>query len=63
MSGTIGITRDTSQVMIEPIAPEEFLIEAQRKVDDGHANSVAHQTRKTLSELREMGFRRTSWKT
>ena len=30
-SGTIGITRDASQVVIEPVAPEEFLIEQQAK--------------------------------
>ena len=35
VSGTIAITRDTSQVVIEPVAPEEFLIEQQAKVDDG----------------------------
>lgn len=55
ISGAIGITRDTSQVIIEPIAPEEFLIEAQAK-SMMDAKFCAHQTRKTLSELREMGF-------
>ena len=55
VSGVIGITRDTSQVVIEPVAPEEFLIEQQAKsIMD--AKFCAHQTRKTLSELREMGF-------
>ena len=31
VSGTIAITRDSSQVVIEPVAPEEFLIESQAK--------------------------------
>ena len=55
MSGSIAITRDASQVVIEPVAPEEFLIEAQAK-SMMDAKFCAHQTRKTLSELREMGF-------
>ena len=55
INGTIGVTRDTSQVMIEAVAPEEFLIEAQAKsLDD--AKFCGHQTRKTMSELLEMGF-------
>ena len=54
-SGTIGITRDASQVVIEPVAPEEFLIEQQAK-SMMDAKFCAHQTRKTLSELRDMGF-------
>ena len=55
MSGTIGVTRDTSQVMIEAIAPEDFLIEENaRSMMD--SKFCGHQTRKTLSELREMGF-------
>ena len=55
VSGSIGITRDTSKVIIEPVAPEEFLIEQQAK-SMMDAKFCAHQTRKTLSELREMGF-------
>ena len=55
VSGSIGITRDTSQVIIEPVAPEEFLIEQQAK-SMMDAKFCAHQTRKTLSELRDMGF-------
>ena len=55
ISGTIGITRDTSQVVIEPVAPEEILIEHQAK-SMMDAKFCAHQTRKTLSELRDMGF-------
>ena len=55
VSGTIGITSDASQVVIEPVAPEEFLIEQQAK-SMMDAKFCAHQTRKTLSELRDMGF-------
>ena len=47
--------QDTSQVVIEPVAPEEFLIEQQAK-SMMDAKFCAHQTRKTLSELRDMGF-------
>ena len=50
INGTIGITRDTSQVMIEAIAPEEFLIEAQAK-SMMDAKFCGHQSRKTMSEL------------
>ena len=56
--GHIGITRDTSQVVIEPVAPEEFLIEQHKSMMD--AKFCTHQTRKTLSELREMGFPRAA---
>jgi hypothetical protein len=53
VSGTIGITRDTSQVIVESIPPEEFIIEAQAtSLDD--VNFCAHRTRKTISELQEM---------
>lgn len=55
MSGTIGITHDTSQVVIEAVAPEEFIIEANAK-SMMDAKFCAHQTRKTISELRDMGF-------
>lgn len=55
ISGTILTSRDTSQVSIESIAPEEFLIEPQAKSLD-EVNFVAHRTRKTLTELREMGY-------
>ena len=54
-TGTISIEVDTSQVVIENIAPEEFLIEAQAKnLDD--VNFCAHRTKKTISELRLMGY-------
>ena len=55
VSGTVAIERDTSQVMIEVIPPEEMLVEAQCKsLED--SQFVAHRTPKTLTELREMGF-------
>ena len=55
ISGTIVMARDASQVTIQSLAPEEFLIEPQAKsLDD--VNFVAHRTRKTLTELREMGY-------
>ena len=54
-TGTISIEVDTSQVVIENIAPEEFLIEAQAKsLDD--VGFCAHRTKKTLSELRQLGY-------
>ena len=43
------------QVRIEPVPPEEFLIERRCK-DIDSANFVAHRTRKTRSELVEMGY-------
>ena len=55
VSGTIGIERDTSQVMIEVIPPEQLLVEEQCRSLE-MSNFVAHRTTKTLSELREMGF-------
>ena len=55
ISGTISIEQDTSQVVIENVAPEEFLIETQAKsLDD--VNFCAHRTKKTLSDLRLEGY-------
>ena len=54
ISGTIKRIYDTSQVCIESVAPEEFIIEPQSKSID--TDFCAHRTRKSLSELREMGF-------
>ena len=55
VSGTISIEQDTSKVVIENIAPEEFLIETQAKsLDD--VNFCAHRTKKTISELRLEGY-------
>lgn len=55
ISGTISIESDTSQVAIENIAPEEFLIETQAKSLDS-VNFCAHRTKKTISELRDEGY-------
>ena len=55
LSGELRITRDTSQVIIENIAPEEFLIESQAKSMDSVA-FCAHRTKKTLSDLRLEGY-------
>jgi hypothetical protein len=54
-SGEILITRDTSQVIIENIAPEEFLIESQAKSLDS-VLFCAHRTKKTMTELRLDGY-------
>ena len=55
LSGEISYSRDSSQVIIEAIAPEEFVIEPQAKsLED--VNFCAHRTTKTISELREAGF-------
>ena len=54
-TGELRVFRDTSQVKIESVAPEEFLIEPQCKsLED--STFVAHRTRKTLAELIEMGY-------
>jgi hypothetical protein len=55
MSGSVNVYRDTSQVCIETIAPEEFLIEPQAMSLDT-VNFCAHRTRKTISELRMEGY-------
>ncbi len=55
ISGSITVSRDTSQVTIENVAPEEFIVEqAAKNLED--CNFVAHRTHKTLSELRLMGY-------
>jgi len=55
LSGEIAIERDTSQVVIEAIEPESFVIEAQaRSLED--SNFCAHRARMTLTELRELGY-------
>ena len=55
LSGSISIERDTSQVVLETIPPEELLVEAQCKSLE-ESQFCAHRTRKTISELREMGY-------
>ena len=51
----INRTKLYGQVKIEPVPPEEFLIERRVK-DIDSANFVAHRTNKTRSELVEMGY-------
>jgi len=50
-------TRMYGQVRIDPIPPEEFLIERRCKSIDT-ANFIAHRTNKTKTELVEMGYDR-----
>lgn len=54
-TGELRVYRDTSQVKVESVAPEEFLIEPQCRSMET-ASFVAHRTRKTLAELIEMGY-------
>ena len=54
-SGTLRIYRDTSKVCVDAVAPEEFLIEPQAK-DLDSITFCAQRYKKTLSELREMGY-------
>lgn len=55
ITGELRVTRDTSQVVIENVAPEEFLIENQAKSLDS-VLFCAHRTKKTLSDLRRDGY-------
>lgn len=55
MTGELRVSRDTSQVIIENIAPEEFLIETQAKSLDS-VSFCAHRTKKTISDLRLEGY-------
>ena len=48
-------TKLYGQVRIEPVPPEEFLIERRCK-DINSSNFVAHRTNKTKTELVEMGY-------
>ena len=54
ISGTVIRKIDTSKVCIESIPPEEFIIEPQSVLM--RRDYCAHRTRKTISELRSMGF-------
>jgi hypothetical protein len=54
-AGDLRVSRDTSQVAIEAVAPEEFLIAPQAK-DLDSVNFCAHRTTMTISELRELGY-------
>lgn len=54
-SGDLRVYQDTSQVVIEAIAPEQFVIEPQAKsLDD--VGFCGHRTTMTISELREAGY-------
>jgi hypothetical protein len=54
-SGEIRVTTDASQVVIEAIAPEQFIIEPQAKsLED--VGFLGHRTTMTISELREAGY-------
>ncbi len=50
-------TKTDGRVQIEPVPPEEFLIERRAKSVES-SNFCAHRVRKTRSELLEMGFDR-----
>lgn len=52
LSGTIVKKVDKSQVCIETVPPEQFLIEPQ--ANSLNVNFLAHREPKTISELREM---------
>lgn len=54
-SGTVRVSQDTSQVVIESVAPESFIIEPQA-VDLDSVGFVGHRTQMTISELREAGY-------
>ena len=54
-SGTLAVTRDTSQVKIDSVAPEDFLIEPQAKsLND--VSFCAERMLLSISDLREMGY-------
>lgn len=54
-SGDLRVFTDASQVVIEAIAPEQFIIEPQAKsLDD--VIFCGHRTTMTISELREAGY-------
>ena len=54
-SGDIRVYQDASQVVIEAIAPESFIIEPQA-VDLDSVGFCGHRTTMTISELREAGY-------
>ena len=54
-SGTLKRTKDVSQVRVDPVPPEEFLISPRSK-SIREAPFVAQRCLKTESELIEMGF-------
>ena len=54
-SGELRISHDASQVTIEAIAPEQFIVEPQCKSLE-LASFMGHRTTMTISELREAGY-------
>lgn len=56
-SGYIVAKADTSQIALDTVPPEEFLIEA-RAVSIEAANYVGQRTRKTRAQLYDMGYDR-----
>ena len=54
---TVKRVTKNGKVCIEPVPPEEILVDmACRKVDLSDANFIEHRTRKTISDIRLMGF-------
>jgi hypothetical protein len=54
---TVKRVTKNGRVCIEPVPPEEILVDmACRKVDLSDANFIEHRTRKTISDIRLMGF-------
>ncbi len=54
-SGDLRISKDASQVVIESIAPESFIVEPQAVSLDS-VGFCGHRTTMTISELREAGY-------
>ena len=55
ISATVIFNKNKSQLHIDQIAPEEFIVEP-RGVDLHSMNFMAHRSRRTKSELLKMGF-------
>ena len=55
ITATVIFNKNKSQVVIDPVAPEEFIVEP-RGVDLHSMNFMAHRSSRTLSELIKMGF-------
>lgn len=54
---TIKTKRDKGKVCIDPVPPEEMLVNRTARYNIRDARYVAQRTKKTVSELREMGFK------
>jgi hypothetical protein len=55
ITGMVSVEVDKSQVVIESMSPESFIVEPQASNLD-NINFCAHRERKTITELREMGY-------